>query len=168
MKRHRNTSGNGLARAARTPRMCFLRLRRSLWAAGILRIQFVYCALAEVPYVTLTAAPRRPGDTVKIPLRARRRLARTFTDWMAQSEPDWHSGPDCAGVLVWELTGNRFTHHHSGYTLRFFARSSETTSLRCKTPCGSNLIEENSHENSISHDGSRSLPAAPLLESHVL
>ena len=124
MKGSQNSPGNEVTQALLTPRMRFLRLRRSLWAAGVLRIQFVYCALAEMPYVTLSAAPRRPGDTVNIPGRARRRLARAFTDWMAQSQPDWLSEPECAGVLVWELTNNRFTHQHSGYRLRFFTQDS--------------------------------------------
>jgi hypothetical protein len=142
MKKRRKPPGNRVTRALRTPRMRFLHLRRSLWAAGVLRIQFVYCALAEMPYMTLSAAPRRSGYTVNIPERTRGRLARAFTDWMAQSQPDWHSGPDCAGVLVWELTGNRFTHHHSCYTLCFFARRIETTSIMPRKSCRSNLAAE--------------------------
>jgi hypothetical protein len=118
-----------VSRTCCTPRARFLRIRRTLWQEGVLQIQFVYCALAEVPYVTLTATPREPGNVINISARVKERLGRAFTQWMSQTQPDWHVGPDCAGVLSWELTDNRFTHHHCGYTLSFFAQRRETQSI---------------------------------------
>jgi hypothetical protein len=106
-----------------TPRMAFLELRRSLTARRIRYIQFVYCVLADIPHVTLCAGPMIPGTVVKIPKRLRQRLVCIFCDWMAWHESDWLAGPDCAGVLAWELSVDQFTHRHSGYTQQYFSRT---------------------------------------------
>jgi hypothetical protein len=106
-----------------TPPMALLRLRRSLTARRIRYIQFVYCVLAEIPHVTLCAAPMIPGKVVTLPKRLRQRLVCLFCDWMAGHESHWLAGPDCAGVLVWELSVDQFTHRHSGYTQQYFSRT---------------------------------------------
>jgi hypothetical protein len=99
----------------------FVHLRRRVHSQSIARIEFVYCVLAEVPYVTLQAAPSVPSRVVRMSRRMRQRLVCTFFRWMALHESDWLEGPDCAGVFVWDVLENQIKHRHSGYTQHHYS-----------------------------------------------
>jgi hypothetical protein len=105
------------------PRVTFGRLRRRLTVRRIARIQFVYCVLAEIPHVTLCATPLVAGEIITISKRMRHRLICTFCDWMTWRESDWLAGPDCVGVLTWDLSTEQFTHRHSGYIQQYVSRA---------------------------------------------
>jgi hypothetical protein len=104
----------------------FRALRRRLIARHIDRIQWVYCVLAESPQVTLCAVPTDPAAVVSMSPRLRDRLLRAFCTWMHSHEPGWLSGPDCAGVLLWELTRNEWSHRHCGYIQQYVSRTHGT------------------------------------------
>ena len=107
-----------------SPRKQFLRFRRSLRGRRVARIQFVYGVLAASSYITLTAAAsEESAGPLHFPAYMRTRLLHSFERWMSEHQPDWLDGPDCGGVLTWELSGNVFTHRHCGYTQHFFARN---------------------------------------------
>ncbi len=101
----------------------FSRLRRRLAVQRIAGIQFVYGVLSEIPHVTLCATPIVSGGVITISKRMRHRLIRAFCDWMASHESGWLAGPDCVGVLTWDLSTAQFTHRHSGYTQLYFSRA---------------------------------------------
>ena len=121
-------------RLPRSPRSRFIRLRPILPTRSLGRIQFVYCVLAEARFITLQAIPRTAGQSLVIPSRARVRLLRAFTYWMSRYQPDWTAGPDCGGVLTWDLSTHQFTHRHAGYTQEFFVRTHSDAGLRAS--CG--------------------------------
>jgi len=110
----------GQGRLPRAPRRRFVRLQHILPTRTLAQIQFVYCVLAEARLITLQAIPRAAGQTFVISNRARARLLRAFLYWMSRYQPDWTSGPDCGGVLTWDLSTHRFIHRHAGYTQQFF------------------------------------------------
>jgi hypothetical protein len=106
-----------------SPREAFLQIQSRLVMRRIATIQFVYGVLADIPHVTLCAMPIIDGEILKLSHRTRHRLICTFCDWMAWHESDWLAGPDCVGVLTWDLSTAHFTHRHHGYTQHFFSRS---------------------------------------------
>jgi len=110
-------------RFPRSPRSRFICLRHILPTRTLARVQFIYGVLAEARLITLQAIPRTAGQTLVISNRARARLLRAFLYWMSRCQPDWTSGPDCGGVLTWDLSTDQFAHRHAGYTQQFFART---------------------------------------------
>jgi hypothetical protein len=117
------STDDGSSRSPGSSRSAFLRLRRRLAVQRIARIQFVYAVIADIPHVTLCAMPLVSDEVITVSKRMRHRLILTFCDWMAWRESDWLAGPDCVGVLTWDLAAARFTHRHSGYIQRHVSRA---------------------------------------------
>jgi len=117
MNGHFPCAGSELPREPRG----LLRLRLRLLVQGLNQIRLVYGTIAGVPQVTLTgvfaerASGRQPISSVDSD-----RVLRFFVHWMARAYPDWAFGPDCAGIIDWDLVAHVFAHRHCGYTQRFY------------------------------------------------
>jgi hypothetical protein len=107
------------------------RLRKTLRARNVARLQIIYCVWEGQPFATLSVIPqKRQSDRIVLSRSLTKTIKLFFGRRMANTCPSWREGPDVAGILTWDLKADAWSHQHFGYQQRFFLQVHRITPSR--------------------------------------